>query len=380
MKPESQEGLIPIERVAMPRNEASDKATRRMITQMQTTLGERFSLEMGSDALEYGGLRFLELGSPGTDVSLRAAIRTENKQYRLLPGQDVEIISGMCLFGASGLSGRFSDGTSVSLTNPYELRELQSTQFADVEENMLLHISEASSILRITQALNLLADAQRENGKTGRLTCNFHLPVPEYELYMLDLVQKGAMSSEQFDRTVQRVQNRAGNLARIVEKRTPQDMGVRFFSPFDGLLPLLEQKGSRTTLEDCKQVLRQDPVLRDLLECNPPKGIGNLPNYSFVAGYLQTVLETQAQGKGCLAVEIAEEQPILQKSQEKAVNLGIRCDMAAMYLLPNVLTTRGMNGKELEDLFMHRPNGVPPLEELKFVVKNSKGGVCQTIR
>lgn len=374
---ESREGpsLVPTEKVAMPKNEAEDKATRKMIAQVQKTLSPRFPLEIGSLALEFQDSRYVPLRQLGKEKGIRAGLRVSQKEYQLKPNQDVEIVSGMCFFGASGLRGRDAHGTEISLVDPVALRQEVDFQVEEILESETLHISEASSILRTTGAIDLLTNSQIQAGQRGKIRCNFHLPVPEYKLYMLRLFQLKRINTEQFEDLTLRIDRRAASLAQMISSRIPSSVELSFFSPLQELEPLLQRKKHLTTLEDCLPSLRANPVTRSLLEQLNPQSCEELPHISYVAGYLQKAQEAEQKARGCLAVEVAEESPILSNASRLAKQQGSQLNMAALFVLTDVITERGRHGKKA--LFMHDPeDGASPLQELKFVVKNSKGGQC----
>jgi len=374
---ESREGpsLVPIERVAMPTNEATDKATRKMITQVKKTVSPRFPMTIGEQALSYKDVRFLELSDQQSPGRIRASLQCPNKEYVLQPHQSVDLLTGMCLFGATDLNGVLATGGDISLTDPLELKQAGRLQIQALQETSMIHPSEVSSILRISQALQLLQNSQTGEEK-GKLSCHFHMPVVEYKLYMLDLIQKGMLPPQLFQEAVAKIEARAGHLAKILQKRLPAGIDVQPLSPLQAVGRLIEERQERTTFAECLFRLQQDPLLRKLIAAKKPQSFSELPNLSYIAGYLQQAQTSAQLGRGCLAVEIAEEQAILKNAVTSAEEVGVSCDMAGLYILSDVMSLTGRHGKEA--LFMHQPEeGVSRIQELKFVVQQSKGDICR---
>lgn len=359
-------GLIPIERVAVPQLETTDKATRKMIAQMQTTLLPRFQIEFDGSALEYNSMRFATLKNGKQDTpALRAALRVTEKNLQLSADAPLEIISGMCLFGASGLTGITKSGKRMSLTNPYELRAAGTEAIVQIQELPTLHPSEAEAVARITKALTLL---QQSDTGTGEVRVTFHLPIPEYKIYMLSLLRKGVINQNQLQELNAKIDRRANALMSLVQKRVDLPMSVG--SPLDVLNPLLSQTDTPATVANCVAVLQRQPLLSTALALQSPVDFFDLTNLSYSAAYLSVAKQAQAQGGNCLAVEIAEEVPIFEYAKKLAGQMGAPLSMAALYIPSSTVSLSGKDGKEA--LFMHEPNGSSPLSQLRTIVKNNQ--------
>lgn len=359
-------GLIPIERVAVPQLEITDKATRKMITQMQTTLLPRFQIEFDGSALEYNSMRFATLKNGKQDApALRAALRVTDKELQLSANAPLEIISGMCLFGASGLTGITASGKRMSLTDPYELRAMGAEKIVDIQELPTLHPSEAEAVARITRALNML---QQSDTGTGEMRVTFHLPIPEYKIYMLSLLQKGVINQEQLQELNAKIDRRANALMQLVQKRVDLPMSVG--SPLDVLNPLLLKTDTPATAANCAAVLQRQPLLSTALALQSPVDFFDITNLSYSAAYLSVAKQAQTQGGNCLAVEIAEEGPIFDYAKKLGGQIGMPLSMAALYIPPSTVSLSGRGGKDA--LFMHEPNGASPLSQLRAIVKNNQ--------
>jgi len=353
--------LVPLERVAMPTIESTDKATRKMITQINTTLTPRFPLQTTGEAVEYHTLRFAGLVNSAGQPQLKAALRVTSSDYVLSPGQPVKTVSGMCLFGASGLSGIGQNGRQLSLTDPIELKAGLAEPIKEVIEIPFLHPSETETILQVTKALRLLAGEGVE--------CFFHLPIPEYKLYLLEPFQQGKITADQLEILFAKIDRRAQDLTKLVVKRLPVKTVVG--SPLEPLGNLLANKKGAVTLNQCLDSASQDPLLEALIQADRPARFLDLCNLSYVAGYLKQAMLAANQSAGCLAVDMAQEVGIFEHTKSAAEKLGINLRMAAMFLAPAIVTLTGRYGKD--SLFMHQPDGLSPLTEQKIIFRAAKG-------
>ncbi len=354
--------LVPLERVAMPTVESTDKATRKMISQINTTLTSRFALQTTGEAVEYHTMRFAKLVDSNGRPQLTAALRVTSPDYALLPGQPVKTISGMCLFGASGLTGITRSGRRLSFTDPIELKAGLAEPIQEIVEVPSLHPTETETILQVTKALQLLADK--------RVDCFFHLPTTEYKLYLLEPFQQGLLTNNQLETLFGKIDRRARDLAKLVLKRIPIKTVIG--SPLEPLESLLANKKGAATLNQCLASASQNPLLEALIGANRPASFLDLCNLSYTAGYIGLAELAASQSAGCLAVDIAQEVGIFEHAKPAAAKIGINLRMAAMFLAPTVITRTGLHGKD--SLFMHQPDGLSPLAEQKLIFRAAKGG------
>lgn len=348
--------------------ESLDKPTGKMKRRVPEVLGPQFDLAIGSESIVYDGMRFLPVVDSSrseqlNESSLRVAL-SKTGEYQLNPNQPLEMISGMCLFGASGLSGVQANGQEVSLVDPIELRTLSDSPIRSIRAQPQLHISEVESILRTSNMMQLLVDTQQ--GKAP-MNCTFHMPVPEYKLYMLELFQRGVLNREQTLELFKRIELRAAALKNIVRNRVPRKISIGFGSPLEYVEPYLNRLPSFDVLNE---LVQQNPLLAALMQQNQTSSVSELATLSYQAGYLQVSEFARQNNAGCLAVEIAEERKIFEYAEKTGKQLGQPLNMAALYILSNTITQTGRYGKQA--LFMHTPTGESPLEGLREVVTNSK--------
>lgn len=367
--------LVPLKKVAEPTNESTDTTTRDMVTRFKQVLLPRFPLQTSPEGLMYKGRAHVQLLHPTTGEHLMTAtMSADPRGYQLVPNQPVQLITGMCLFGATGLQGRTTTGEMVSLTDPISLGDDQKPPFqlVDIVELPMLHPSEVDTTLRIVKAMSSLLEAQEVSGQTGQLQLNFHLPAAEYHLYMLDLLNKGAISEEQFQHLCDRITRRSQDLAKIVGKRLPALTTIG--SPLDGVVEAI-RANPQISLDELIAMAEQDPIFAAALAVKKPADLFALAELSYKVGYLQVADLAQRQQAGCLAVDILEETKILDQAKEICKAQKRKVNMAALYITPTSVSLHGRHGRDA--IFMHEDADphTSPLAVLRAIVTNIvKGG------
>jgi len=358
--------LVPIERVAEQKRDTSDKATRKMITQLSNALLGRLDLTITDESLDIKSMRFVRMQTENQLVNV--AIKRINGT-ELIADRSIQMISGLCLFGASGLSGETTDGRVISLTDPYELSQLNNIKVETVIEDRNLHISEAGTILRLSKAFKLIDEANKQSGQLGELKSLFHFPTVEYKLYMLDLLAKRVINEDQAIEIFEKIDDRSLALSRMLVNRLPADLQIEIGSPL-GFLDDKISSLSVTSIAEVVDLASLDSEIAQMIRIRPINSFSDLSFLSYAAGYIKAVSASKETGDNVLAVEIAEERPILKNANDIGQQMGVELNMAALYVAPDTVTLTGRHGKQA--LFMHQSNGVDSLSQLKQIVANAR--------
>lgn len=359
--------LVPIERVAEPKRETSDKATRKMITRLSNSLLPRFPLHIGDEAVEFaGGVRHVLTSSPNNGIKNRLAMRM-TPEYELQPHDHVEIISGMCLFGVSGLQANTESGEVISLVNPRKLDSI-TEPLVDIHMSPILHVSEQETIYRVTKTMQALHDASSTQMADPDMNVQFHLPVPEYHLYMADLHEKGLMNDELYQKVSLMILQRGKALGQLLTRRIPDDVPCQIMSPLEDFLPLLCQlpEYDGVTAEELAQhIAENNEYFAVLNSVQPATSFKEICDMSYTIGYLQTaVAAEQANGKA-LAVDIAEEAKIFEYAQKTSQQLGLPLNMGALTIAPQTVRATGKNNDMAT--FLHDMGGGDSIRQLMAV-------------
>lgn len=362
-----EQSIVPIERVARVESANTDKATRKMIAQLEKQLGiASLALAGGNSLIDNGDLRFVETQLETQEGNLKLALRATDG-YAIDKNKGTRVISGLSMFGASGLQIETDTGELLSLTDPVALKEIQpGTKAVRVVVDPMLHIAEASSVLRLTKALQMV---QNQAGLSIDEIA-FHIAVPEYKLNMVTLMQMGVLSEQQVEEICELLEQRAQGLLQLVKNRIPSDVPITLKSPLRSLEKVLSPELS---LDEAKAVLCRNEVLAQLLAAKSPENLGEIPNLSYAAAYFQEAQQAREQNQNMLAVEIAEEKPIFTNALRLSAASGLSLEMAVLLVMPQTATVTGRRGSTA--LYMHQPNGESPLQSLKTVVAHSKGKV-----
>ncbi len=362
-----EQSIVPIERVARVESANTDKSTRKMITKLEKQLGiASLALASGNSMIDSRELRFVETQLETQEGSLNLALMSTEK-YSIDLNKGTRVISGLSMFGASGLLIETETGELISLTDPESFKNIQpGTKAVQVVADPMLHIAEASGVLRLTKALNMLQD--QAGLSIDEIV--FHIAVPEYKLNMVTLLQMGVLSEQQVEDICELLEQRCQGLLQLVKNRLPDDFPITLKSPLRSLEKVLSPE---LTLDEAKAVLSKNEIFARLLELQQPVGLGALPVLSYQAAYFQEAQRAREQNQNMLAVEIAEEKPIFTNAKELSEKEGISLEMAVLLVWPKTATLTGLRGSTA--LYMHQPNGESPLQSLKTVVAHSKGKV-----
>jgi len=359
--------LVPIERVAEPKRETSDKATRDMISLLRTDLVPRFPLLVGDQAIEFGkGLMHVDTVSPTLGKKNRLALRT-TPEYELNPRDHVEIISGMCLFGVSGLQGITESGEAISLVNPRESKKIKEP-LVDVQMSPMLHVSEQDTLYRVIKTTEALHDASTTHSSDPNMSIRFHVPIPEYHLYMADLHRRDLMSDELYYKTSLMILKRGHALGQLLKKRIPANIPMEIMSPLQDFLPLLTQlpqHGRVTAKEFARHVASNNEYFDAVDVANKNTSYGSIGQLSYTLGYLLTALSAKESGSKPLAVDIAEEKPILEAAVEAADKMGVPLHMGALTIAPQIVQPTGEHNNMAT--FLHDMGGSSSLRQLLAV-------------
>lgn len=343
------------------------RSLRKMAQHIQQKIGARFPIQTTGKAIGYIGREFVEISN---NINSCLVSLSSVGESAIRPGQSVQLISGTCLFGATGLKGLDQNKFESNLADP--LAHDPVTPIAELSQMPTMHPSEAESALRLTQAIAILTGTAAPAEVKDRL--NFHLPIPEYLLYLLDLKDKEVLTPELAMAGAELVMARARTVVGLFVKRLPPTLEVNITSPLNSIIkPLLEARFELKLENLTKFLSDQDGLWNQLLQTFPPASFDELNYLSYDCLYHQVQAQAQTAGQGCLAVEESKEGKILTEVKKQSQVLNTTLQMNVLYLAPKLVTTNGFHGKN--ELFMHDTAKDSLLRQLKTVVNIYKGGL-----
>lgn len=352
-------GMIETEHSVRIYNLSENKATLNMAKKMASHLSGRFSIVPTGRAMSYNAREFAEI-SGSSETIFASFSSTGNGRVR--DKQALSLIAGTCLFGADGLRGIDSNGFLFSLTDPFENQP--SAPIEDIEEMVFPHPSEIESILRTTTAISILRDNDRYPSDD---VLYFHLPIPEYLMYIRDYVHTGALYPEVALSLISTIYNRGHGVANMVARRIPANITPIFTSPLESAAEALVASRFSISLSEMVNGLSQsDPLMAHLLDMHPPTCFSDINYLSYTHLYIAAQSEATELGRSCVAVEEAKEGRILTEAKKQAFDLGLDFSIGAIYLAPKMISKNGLHGKS--DLFMHDTTRDSILQQLKSVV------------
>lgn len=341
------------------------KSLRKMANRMQRKLGGRLNIDFSGKAVTLGGRNFIEIQDEIGDTSFISLSSVGVSEFS--PKSELNIISGTCLFGVTGLEAFDRLGEVYSLTDP--LADLSSVKFESVEEMATVHPSEAESVLRISQALKILFQEKENAG--DQFVLYFHLPLPEYLLYLVEHFQSGALSVELALEASEMVIERSKMVEKMFVKRIPEGLPMKVVSPLEAIAPMVIDKDFDVSLEQMLEKLSSgDKLWEGLINNFSPRSFVELNylSYSYLYHSVQEV--SKEEGSELIVVEESKEAIILNQAKKQAAALGRQLRLNALYVAPKVLTVSGRHGKT--ELFMHDTHEEEILPQLKSVVSAYK--------
>lgn len=277
----------------------------------------------------------------GSKLSLDALVGSERLQ----------VVTGVCLFSTSGVSGITEDGNSHLFADPDFISGVNSP-IREIQVDPWVHPYELDTILRTTNFISGMLSHQK-------VDISFHVPRLEYYLYGILLHSRGLMSYGLLQNWFDRVDGRAQRVERLFRKRLP-NLCVSIASPLGSAEDYLRNSEGYSLTEMVEQLSEADQLWEVLLEGNPPGDFDDLGFLSYTYPYLE-----KAKRGGFVAVENPDEERIFRETKK---NIGILqgqpTTIAGIYVHPKVLVTNGHK----RFLYSHTPEVGQRVQGLREIV------------
>jgi hypothetical protein len=262
-----------------------------------------------------------------------------------------EFVSGICLFGASGIEGFTEDGTVYKMTETVELSTIRK-KIIKLKEKELLHPYEIDLILRLSNFLSFVS-------ARAPLDLHMHIPVLEYKLYGLLLYQKKLMDKNLLLQWYDIVDRRSERIRQLLQSTLPKKIILKQISPLGPIKKYLTYGNSSSPIlliDKLAQKLSADISWKFLLKSNGiPKDYIELVRLSYQAAYLQVAMKAPL----LVAIEDPPEVKIWDKLKKNVKakreewfacgGKSIAC--IGLYIHPNTLLSENGGYNNKSDMF-----------------------------
>lgn len=262
--------------------------------------------------------------------------------------KQIDMVSGMCLFGVSSVTATTQSGKKIHITDATKAYE-SDDPIVDIHVSDKLHPSELESILRLTSFMESV-------GPQSKRTVYFHIPRVEYKLFGLDAYLNGLMSKSVLSKWCLEVDKRAAAVEKMVAKRLPIDAKATFVQPLKKVENLIQHPKStnaKAVMQEIENTLLAENIVWKYLahSSEPVFSPISLSHESYEAAYLQVAQK----GNLTVAVDNPNEvriygnlRSLFKTSAQKWFALGGKeLNLIALYPHPNVNLgpNAGINGK-----------------------------------
>lgn len=260
------------------------------------------------------------------------------KPEPLQSGRPLELVSGICMFGAGALMGQ-ADGTMYDLTYPDDMRRIQGViEHITVDERS--HLYEVEAIARLGAFIQSMC---RQLPST-HIKLTLHLPVPEYFMYGLDLYTRGHMSAVALRTYMAAVSRRGKKLESMLKECFKTGVAeLTVGSPLSWLrdsdfLTLSPAEIPRILYDRAAQ---QNSLWRHLVGKLADRQPLQLNYLSYAYQYLEAAGRMQDNDSQLVFVENPEELPIYLNAVKWQQDIGVAVDKATMlYVHPRLMVVR----------------------------------------
>lgn len=275
--------------------------------------------------------------------NFKPSLIAENKEI-----SQVNILTGICLFGSQAAVGITDRGKEVSLTSPHDAESTTIDEYGVIDKiyiDKFVHPYEADTILRISSFINAL---------TVNANVYLHVPKIEYYTYGLDLYKKGLIREKQVLQWFDEVDRRANGVTKLLDNRI-KGKNKRHIVPLENV-----ESYFRTNLQPdigvARDLLSTNPLWKVLLSKVNVNSLSDIRNLNYMYPYLALSHESTL-----LAIENPEQNGIMigiQKSDRiKTVGKGT---IVGLYLHPHVIPKDGNEEDDKKYLyfFSNKNSGV----------------------
>jgi hypothetical protein len=196
-----------------------------------------------------------------TTKDLKGKSRDIRLSKEMIDPEVQDVISGVCLFGASSVTVSAENGRKYHLVDPDEMETIDSP-ITEIEEKNDRHPYEIEAASRLTGFLNFV--------NTKELNVSFHVPRLEYWLYGLQLYEKGLMSNKLLQQWFSTVNKRSERMKDLLRENLPSNAKAPdFIEPLSGIEHMLQkdmEEGESPLRRMVEHLYSKDEIWRKILD------------------------------------------------------------------------------------------------------------------
>jgi len=291
---------------------------------------------IGSDKPLYVGIKTVTVG-------VEANIPTPQ------PGQ-VHIIGGMCIGGSETITGVDKDGNKHALLES-DVPSTLNVPVTKLQYNPKPTLYEVDTIGRTTHIINEMIS----NGiHDDNASVFWHVPLPEYTLYLKQYMDSGVLNREQAQMLMGRLKQRAEVLTNwFTDKLHVKNVCVG--SPLEQVIQPHVLFDQTSNLESILARLYSDPTWKSIIDFTQISSWTQLADASYTCMYLQQAAQTGGAPQ-LVGVENPDEAKILSEAKKVAIASNIPFGMTCLYPHPSYLENQATPAR------MYRHKSTQPAE------------------
>ena len=291
--------------------------------------------------------------SIGSDKPLYVGIKTvtvgESNIPTPQPGQ-VHIIGGMCMGGSETITGVDRDGNKHALLES-DVPDTLTVPMKNLQYNPKPTLYEVDTIGRTTHFINTMLS----NGMHADNTSVFwHVPLPEYTLYLKQYMDSGVLSAEQAQMLMGRLEQRA----KVLTNWFTDKLHIKSVSVGSTLEQVIHPHvlfDQTCSLESVLAQLHSDPTWKSIIDNTQISSWTQLADASYTCMYLQQAAQTGGASQ-LVGVENPDEAKILSEAKKIATASNTPFSMTGLYPHPSYLENQATPAR------MYRHKSTQPAE------------------
>ncbi len=313
------------------------KSARKELRDLSRKIGSLNYIETGPHYIHHteNGNIFMETLFPGNHLFYLNNRAVDFDQID--PEKNIRFIGGTCIGGSTTATGFDSKSHQYFLLESDMPNKLNSS-IHELKLDACLSVYEVDTIKKLTGLIDAISSSNNTNKSVV-----FHIPIPEYLLYILQYYQKGVLSKDQSYELASFIQQRGLGLSKIISTRLQHitnEGEIQLTSPLNFLLDENIFAFTSASFKDIITFLSKNLLWNYVIQSTKPQTWNDLANCSYQVFYLQQAQIT-SQKANLIGIENPEEMSILLAAKKTAATFNLPLSILCLYPHSFVVTTVG---------------------------------------